>query len=206
MPNWTLSWSAGSAWLCTVKYVLSRWWWWGSDWIPLDIQYFLGGGVCGCSGVFLRICLAIRCSHTFETPLYGVWRVCSHGKGSCHLMSEKMQKKTVYVCVNAPVTYLKATCSLCLWIEWPLSLLTFPKFLKVGICLICKEIMFSGLISQWQCLPVFSSCPGKAGRGTRASCRTSFCHRVVSGSSLSLPECVWVAGWLGECKFPWNML
>lgn len=48
MPRWTLSWSAGSASLCPVKYVLS---FGGETGFHLDIQCYFGGGVRPCPGV-----------------------------------------------------------------------------------------------------------------------------------------------------------
>lgn len=47
----------------------------GGDWIPLDIQYFFGGGVCGCPGVFLRICAAIRYFQAFDFWYAFIWVV-----------------------------------------------------------------------------------------------------------------------------------
>lgn len=78
VPNWTRSWSTGPAWLYPVKYVLSR----GGDWIPLDIEYFFGGGVCGCPGFFK----ALLC----DSLLLNIWLLirlymgCDGQAGSSH--------------------------------------------------------------------------------------------------------------------------
>lgn len=69
VPYWTLSWSAGSASLCPVKYVLSSGGWLDSFGHPI-LFWRRRAWVPGRS---VRICSAIRCSQTFDFWYAFIW-------------------------------------------------------------------------------------------------------------------------------------